>query len=40
MNAIRQYADNNKGMQPSKIIIYRDGVGEQMRDQIVAKEIT
>lgn len=40
VDAIKQFAENHKGSYPSKIIIYRDGVGEQMRDQIIAKEIT
>jgi len=39
VNAIKTFGENNKGVYPSKIIIYRDGVGEQMRDQIVSKEI-
>lgn len=39
MSALRTFADKNKGSYPSKIVIYRDGVGEQMRDQIIAKEI-
>lgn len=40
VKALQTFKDRNKGSYPSKIIIYRDGVGEQMRDQIIAKEIT
>ena len=39
IGALREFGKHNKNDLPSKIIIYRDGVGEQMRDQIVAKEI-
>lgn len=39
INALREF-NQNEGGNPSKIIIYRDGVGEQMRDQIVEKEIS
>lgn len=39
-NAVMAFKDANNGQMPTKIVIYRDGVGEQMRDQIVAKEIT
>lgn len=39
-NAILNFKQMNDDHMPDKIIIFRDGVGEQMRDQIVAKEIT
>lgn len=32
VNACRDFAKNHKNELPTKIIIYRDGVGEQMRD--------
>ena len=39
VNALHDFASKQREL-PSKIIIYRDGVGEQMRDQIIAKEIS
>ena len=39
-NAIYKFQEANNGAKPTKIIIFRDGVGEQMRDQIIAKEIS
>mmetsp|Transcript_21726 Transcript_21726/g.33515 ORF Transcript_21726/g.33515 Transcript_21726/m.33515 type:complete len:118 (+) Transcript_21726:2035-2388(+) len=37
--AIDQFKIKNEGEIPEKIVIYRDGVGEQMRDQIIDKEV-
>jgi aubergine-like protein len=39
-NALEEFKTYNKGQMPRKIIVYRDGVGEQMRDQIIQKEIS
>jgi len=39
LNAIKEFKCNHDGEPPSKIIIYRDGVGEQQREQIIDKEI-
>jgi uncharacterized protein with ATP-grasp and redox domains len=38
-NAIYHFSQMNDNQRPTRIIIFRDGVGEQMRDQIVAKEV-
>jgi hypothetical protein len=38
-NAIRSFAENHKGEFPTNFIIYRDGVGDAMRDQVLDKEI-
>lgn len=38
--ALKAFQQANKNQLPSKIIIYRDGVGEQMREQIIENEIT
>ena len=38
-NALRCFAEKNGGQFPNKIIIYRDGVGEGMRNEIIAQEI-
>ena len=38
--AVRSFAKNHGNEYPTKIIIYRDGVGEGMRDQIIDKEIS
>lgn len=40
INAIQSFSNENQGNLPTKIIIYRDGVGEGMRDQIIEKEIS
>ena len=40
INAIQSFSNENQGNLPTKIIIYRDGVGEGQRDQIVEKEIS
>lgn len=37
--ALDCFASRNQGSLPTKIVIYRDGVGEGMRDQIISKEI-
>lgn len=37
-HALAEY-EQNEGATPQRIIVYRDGVGEQMRDQIIGKEI-
>lgn len=39
-NAIRQFKNSNNSNMPTKIIIYRDGVGEGMRTEIIDKEIS
>lgn len=39
LNAVKSFQARNEGRVPSKIIIYRDGVGEGMRDQIVQNEV-
>ena len=39
LNACNSFKSVNKGELPNKIIIYRDGVGEGMREQIMAKEV-
>lgn len=39
LGAIKDFKNNFNGEMPTKIIIYRDGVGEQMRDQIIDKEV-
>jgi len=39
LEAIKEFQNNNDGERPTKIIIYRDGVGAEMRDQIIDKEI-
>lgn len=36
--ALAEY-QQNVGSMPARILVYRDGVGEQMRDQIIAKEV-
>lgn len=33
------FAEENNGSLPSKIIIFRDGVGEGMRDDLISKEV-
>jgi hypothetical protein len=38
--AIEGFADNHKGMLPTNYIIYRDGVGDAMRSQVLQKEVT
>jgi hypothetical protein len=38
-SALETYKQRNKGELPNKIVIYRDGVGEGMRDTIIAKEV-
>jgi aubergine-like protein len=38
-NAIYAFKRANNNQAPTRIFIFRDGVGEQMRDQIIAKEI-
>ena len=40
IEAINSFSNENNGNLPEKILIYRDGVGEQMRDQIIDKEIS
>lgn len=40
INAIHAFSSQNGNNLPSKIVIFRDGVGEQMRDQIIAREVT
>jgi aubergine-like protein len=40
LGAMGEYSKENQGNLPTKIIIYRDGVGEGMRDIVEAKEIT
>ena len=40
LGAIKEFKNNHAGEPPSKLIIYRDGVGEQQREQIIEKEIT
>ena len=37
--AVQSFAKNHDNEYPERIIIYRDGVGEGMRDQIIEKEI-
>lgn len=37
---MKDFANHNQGEFPAKIVIYRDGVGEQMRDQIIEKELS
>jgi aubergine-like protein len=39
LNACNSFKSMNKGELPNKIIIYRDGVGEGMREQIMNKEV-
>jgi len=39
INAVQSFSKENGGNMPSKLIIYRDGVGEGMRDQIIDKEL-
>lgn len=39
VNALGTFKKRNGGELPNKIIIFRDGVGEAMRDQIIAKEV-
>jgi hypothetical protein len=39
IGALREYTANVREL-PSKIIIFRDGVGDQMREQIIDKEVT
>ena len=38
--AIDAFAEQNRGNLPTNYIIYRDGVGDAMRDQVISKEIT
>ena len=38
--AISVFADNHGRSFPTHLIIYRDGVGDAMRDQVISKEIT
>lgn len=37
--AITSFKNNHKGAKPSNFIIYRDGVGDSMREQVLATEI-
>jgi len=39
VNALETFKQRNKGELPTKIVIYRDGVGEGMRDQIINNEV-
>lgn len=39
MNAIACFKGRNGGQLPTKIIVYRDGVGEGMRQEIIDKEV-
>ena len=39
IEAIKEFQNNNSGQTPTKIVIYRDGVGAEMRDQIIDKEV-
>lgn len=32
LNAVKEFKTNHSGEAPTKLIIYRDGVGEQMRE--------
>lgn len=38
LNAVQEFKRQHDGELPDKLLIYRDGVGEQMRDQIIEKE--
>ena len=37
--AISHFASRHKGEYPTNFFIYRDGVGDAMRDQVLAREI-
>lgn len=37
--SITSYSNSNSGKKPTNYVIYRDGVGDSMREQVLAKEI-
>ncbi len=37
--AISSFENNNKGKRPTNFIVYRDGVGDSMREQVLMREI-
>merc|ERR1711981_1323066 len=37
--AIGSFENNNKGKRPTNFIVYRDGVGDSMREQVLSREI-
>lgn len=37
--AIRSFADQHQGHYPTNFIIYRDGVGDAQRHQVLASEV-
>lgn len=39
INSIKAFSEENDGNMPGKIVIFRDGVGEGMRSQVIDKEI-
>jgi len=39
INSVQAFSKENGGNMPGRIIIFRDGVGEGMRDQVIEKEI-
>ena len=38
-SAIASFANSNKSQKPTNFIIYRDGVGDSMRQQVLDREI-
>jgi len=38
-SAFEAYRDHNKGQLPDHIFIYRDGVGDSMRQQVINHEL-
>jgi predicted Zn-dependent protease with MMP-like domain len=38
--ALQCYKDYNKGSLPDHIFIYRDGVGDAMRDMVINEELS
>ena len=39
MQALKAFADRHKSELPTNIIIFRDGVGDAQRDQVLSTEI-
>jgi hypothetical protein len=39
-NAVDAFAERHSGNFPTNYIIYRDGVGDAMRDQVISREVT